>query len=99
MTSSQTSPTASSSIIRVGGRSNSGLVAGCLAHTLREHNEAQLRAIGPNAVYVATKAIIMARNFLADEGRTLVVVPAMEDGEIDGDTRTVVVLGVRWGDA
>ncbi|MGI5841069.1 MAG: stage V sporulation protein S [Patescibacteria group bacterium] len=64
---------------RVAGKSKATEVAGAIAWRVREVGKAKLLAVGPAAVNQATKAVAIARTYLALEGVELVMVPEFVD--------------------
>jgi stage V sporulation protein S len=82
-------------ILRVGSASDPNKVAGALAGTIREHNEAEMQTVGAGALNQAVKAMAIARGFLAPSGIELVAWPSFIDIEIDGNERTAIRLSVR----
>jgi stage V sporulation protein S len=77
-------------IIRVSGTSRTTAVAGAIAGVVREHQRAQVQAIGASAVNQAVKAIIYAINYLAEDGISVVFVPEFVDVEIEEKVRTAI---------
>jgi stage V sporulation protein S len=82
-------------ILRVASGSDPNKVAGALAGTIREHNEAEMQTVGAGALNQAIKAMAIARGFLAPSGIELVAWPSFIDIEIDGNERTAIRLSVR----
>ena len=82
-------------ILRVSLSSDPNKVAGALAGTIREHNEAEMQTVGAAALNQAVKAMAIARGFLAPSGIELVCWPSFIDIEIDGNERTALRLSVR----
>ncbi len=82
-------------ILRVASGSDPNKVAGALAGTIREHNEAEMQTVGAGALNQAVKAMAIARGFLAPSGIELVAWPSFIDIEIDGNERTAIRLSVR----
>jgi len=56
-------PKAVVDIIKVSARSRSTAVAGAIAGVVREHNRAEVQAIGAGAVNQAIKAVAIARGY------------------------------------
>lgn len=81
-------------VIRVASRSLVSGVAGAIAGCVREHRRAEVQAIGAAAINQAIKAITLARQYLIDEGVSLVMIPSFVDVEIHGMTRTAVRISV-----
>jgi len=85
-------------ILRVGSGSDPNKVAGALAGTIREHDQAEIQTVGAGALNQAVKAIAIARGFLAPSGIELVCWPSFIDIESDGNERTAIRLSVRKRD-
>ncbi len=83
------------SIIKVSSRSRTASVAGAIAGTYRDNGEANVQAIGAGAVNQAVKAAAIATDFLAEEGKTVVVVPSFVELDIQGRQRTAIRLCVQ----
>lgn len=77
-------------VLKVSANSQPKSVAGALAAVLREHNSAELQAVGAGAVNQAVKAIAITRGFVAPNGIDLVAVPAFSEISIDGEERTAI---------
>jgi len=77
-------------IIRVATTSRPAAVAGAIAASVRESNEAKVQAIGPQAVNQAMKSIVVARGYLALDGLTVVVIPSYIEVAVDGGMRTAM---------
>ncbi|MGB9301305.1 MAG: stage V sporulation protein S [Anaerolineae bacterium] len=77
-------------VIRVATRSKPTAMAGAIAASVRQTNEASVQAIGPMAVNQAMKAIAVARSYLAVEGLTIVCVPSFIEVPVDGGKRTAM---------
>ena len=82
-------------ILRVGSGSDPNKVAGALAGTIREHEQAEIQTVGAGALNQAIKAIAISRGFLAPSGIELVCWPSFVDIEINGNERTAIRLSVR----
>lgn len=81
-------------VIRVANRSLVAPVAGAIAGCVREHSRAEVQAIGASAINQAIKAITLARQYMMEEGVSLVMIPSIVDVEINGMTRTAVRISV-----
>ncbi len=77
-------------IVKVASHSRPYKVAGAIAGVFREHRRAEVQVIGAGAVNQAVKALIIARNYLIQDGFTPVVLPLFVDIEIHGRVRTAV---------
>ena len=82
-------------ILKVSGKSKCSSVAGALANTIREYNEAEIQAVGAAAVNQATKAIAIARGFLAPSGKEIYCIPSFIDVNIDGEEKTAIKFVVK----
>jgi stage V sporulation protein S len=82
-------------IIKVSARSRSTAVAGAIAGVVREHNRAEVQAIGAGAVNQAIKAVAIARGYLLDDKIDVVVVPYFTEVIIDDQERTAVRMVVE----
>ena len=82
-------------IIKVSANSRTSAVAGAIAGVVREHNRAEVQAIGAGAVNQAVKALILATGYLREEGVELCAVPEFVDVEIEDKVRTAIRLVVE----
>jgi len=82
-------------IIKVSARSRTSSVAGAIAGVVREHGRAEVQAIGAGAVSQATKAVIIARDYLALDGIDVICYPLFIELVIDGHERTAIRLVVE----
>ncbi|MBZ4646240.1 MAG: stage sporulation protein [Petroclostridium sp.] len=77
-------------VLKVSAQSQPKAVAGALAAVLRDHNVAEIQAVGAGAVNQAVKAIAITRGFVAPNGIDLVSIPAFSEVNIDGEERTAI---------
>jgi stage V sporulation protein S len=82
-------------IIKVSSKSRSTSVAGAIAGIVREHNRAEVQAIGAGAVNQSVKATAIARSYLREDGINVIVIPQFTEVEIDGQERTALRLTVE----
>lgn len=82
-------------VLKVSAHSKSSAVAGAIAGVIREHGRAELQAIGAGAVNQATKAVAIARSFLALEGLDIICIPAFTDVAIADQERTAIRIIVE----
>lgn len=82
-------------LLRVSSRSNPNALAGAVAGTIQEHGKAEIQAVGAGAVNQATKAVAIARGFVAPSGLNLICIPAFEEVEIEGEERTAIKFFVE----
>lgn len=98
ITNGHAAPVSADRLILVASSSSTRLVAGSIAHALRAEGQAVTQAIGAGAVNQAVKAAALARQFLAAEGISVVVVPEMINAQINGRAYTAVRLVVTTPD-
>lgn len=77
-------------VIKVAAKSRPFKVAGAVAGVFREHKQAVVQAIGAGAVNQAVKALILARQYLAQDGYHVAFIPQFTEIEIQGQVRTAV---------
>lgn len=82
-------------IIKVKGTSRTSAVAGAIAGVVREHQRAEVQAIGASAVNQAVKAMALSRSYLNQDGIDVVFVPEFVDVEIEGKVRTAIKFSVE----
>jgi stage V sporulation protein S len=82
-------------IIKVSARSRSTAVAGAIAGVVREHNRAEVQAIGAGAVNQAIKAVAIARGYLKEDNIDVIVIPYFTEVIIDEQERTAVRMLVE----
>jgi stage V sporulation protein S len=82
-------------IIKVSARSRSTAVAGAIAGVVREHNRAEVQAIGAGAVNQAIKAVAIARGYLSEDNIDVIVIPFFTEVMIDEQERTAVRMVVE----
>ena len=82
-------------IIKVSARSRSTAVAGAIAGVMRQHNMAEVQAIGAGAVNQAVKALAIARGYLERDEMDIVSTPFFTEVDIDGQERTAVRFRVE----
>jgi len=82
-------------IIKVSARSRSTAVAGAIAGVVREHNRAEVQAIGAGAVNQAIKAVAIARGYLMEDKIDVIVIPYFTEVTIDDQERTAVRMVVE----
>lgn len=83
-----------SNIFKVSTDSNPASVAGAIAGVIRDHGKAELQAIGAGAINQATKAVAIARGYLAPSGYSIAIVPSFVDLNINGQERTAIRLDI-----
>ena len=81
--------------IKVASHSRAAAVAGAIAGMFRQYGYANVQAIGAGATNQALKATILAKGYLADEGKPIVMIPSFINVLIDGQERTAVHMSVE----
>jgi stage V sporulation protein S len=82
-------------IIKVKAISRTAAVAGAIAGVMREQKHAEVQAIGAGAVNQAVKALILAKNFLIQDGVDIVFIPEFVNIEIEDKVRTAIKFVVE----
>ncbi len=82
-------------IIKVKGTSRTSAVAGAIAGVIREHNRAEVQAIGASAVNQAVKALALAKSYLVQDGIDIIFIPEFVDVEIEEKIRTAIRFTVE----
>lgn len=82
-------------LIKVAAASRTSAVAGAIAGVVREHQRAEVQAIGAAAVNQAMKAIILATGYLNQDGIHVCCVPEFADVTIDDNVKTAIKLVVE----
>lgn len=82
-------------IIKVSSSSRTASVAGAIAGTFRDNGRVEVQAIGAGAVNQAVKAAIIAKGYLADEGKNIFFIPSFVEVNIDGEERTAVHMAIE----
>ncbi|OJX48210.1 MAG: stage V sporulation protein S [Chloroflexi bacterium 44-23] len=82
-------------VIKVKATSRTAAVAGAIAGVVREHNRAEVQAIGAGAINQSVKALVLATGYLAEDGINVVCIPQFVDVDIDGKVRTAIKLIVE----
>lgn len=82
-------------VLKVSARSRSTAVAGAIAGVIREKGRAEVQAIGAGAVNQATKAVAIARGYLALDGIDIICIPAFTNVTIGEQERTAIKLVVE----
>lgn len=82
-------------VIKVSSHSSVSSVAGAVAGVIREKGRAAIQIVGAGALNQAVKAVIIARGYLAPEGKDIVMIPSFQDTSINGDERTAISLQIE----
>jgi stage V sporulation protein S len=82
-------------VIKVKAVSRTAGVAGAIAGVVREKKYAEVQAIGAGAVNQAVKALVLAKNFLEQDGIEVIFKPEFVNVEIDDKVRTAIKFVVE----
>ncbi len=82
-------------ILKVSSKSNPSKVAGAIANIYREKGIVEMQTVGAGSLNQAIKAIAICRGFVAPTGDNLVVIPAFNDIDINGEAKTAIKLIVE----
>jgi stage V sporulation protein S len=82
-------------LIKVSSSSRTSAVAGAIAGVIRDHHRAQVQAIGAEAVNQAIKAMILATDYLRNDGIFVKFVPEFVEVIVEGSVRTAIKLVVE----
>ena len=82
-------------ILKVSSKFNPSKVAGAIANIYRENKKVEIQTVGAGSLNQAIKAIAIARGFIATSGDNLVVIPAFNDININGEEKTAIRLIVE----
>ena len=82
-------------VIKVKANSRTAAVAGAIAGVVREHQRAEVQAIGAGAVNQAIKALVLAKGYLAEDGIPVVCIPEFVAVDIDEKVLTAIKLVVE----
>ena len=82
-------------LIKVSATSRTAAVAGAIAGVFRQHQRAEVQAIGAGAVNQAVKALILATGYLRLDGIQVCFVPEFAEVTIEDKVRTAIKLTVE----
>ena len=82
-------------LLKVSSTSKPNSVAGAIAGIIRTENKVQIQTIGAGALNQSIKSIAIARGFIAPTGQEIVCIPFFKDIEINGETKTAIVINVE----
>jgi stage V sporulation protein S len=82
-------------VIKVKAVSRTAAVAGAIAGVMREQKHAEVQAIGAGAVNQAVKALVLAKNFLLQDGMDIFIIPEFVNIEIEEKVRTAIKFVVE----
>lgn len=81
--------------LKVSTRSHPNSVAGAIAGLLRREGVAVLTVVGAGALNQAIKALAITRDHVVGEGMDPVCIPSFTEVDIDGVSRTAILLRVE----
>ena len=81
--------------LKVSTRSHPNSVAGAIAGLLRREGVAVLTVVGAGALNQAIKALAITRDHVLGEGMDPVCIPSFTEVDIEGVTRTAILLRVE----
>src|SRR5579862_7399777 len=84
-----------SNVIKVAGTSRTTAVAGAIAGTIRDHQYAEVQAVGAGAVNQAIKATAVARQYLVEDGLDIICIPYFSLVTIESQERTALRILVE----
>ena len=82
-------------IFRATSRTNPNQLAGAIAIAMKEVDCVEIQAVGAGAVNQSIKGVAVARGFLIPTGIEIKCVPSFKVIEIDGETRTAIILQIK----
>jgi stage V sporulation protein S len=82
-------------LIKVASNSRVAGVAGAIAGVIREHKRAEVQAIGATALNQAMKALILATEYLREDGIFIAFVPEFAEIMIGDLERTAIKLVIE----
>ncbi len=82
-------------VLKVSSHSTPNSVAGAIASVIRENTAVEVQAVGAGATNQAVKAIAIARGYIAPTGKEVICIPFFKDIEVNGETKTAIVLTVE----
>jgi len=82
-------------VIESSSEARAVLVAEVVADAFRRHGVAVVAIVGVDAFAVALKAIILVKECLALEGKTVLIIPSFATVEVNGEERSVVYISVE----
>jgi len=82
-------------LLKVSSTTKPNSVAGAIAGMIRSSHRVQIQTIGAGALNQAIKGIAIARGFIAPTGQELVCTPYFKDIEVNGETKTAIVLNIE----
>ena len=82
-------------LLKVSANSKPNLVAGALAHMLKEQKTVKIQVIGAAALNQAIKAVAIARGYVAPSGKEVFLIPSFFDVMLEDENKTAIRLDVQ----
>jgi len=82
-------------ILKVSANTKPNSIAGAIAGIIREEGRVQIQTIGAAALNQTVKGIAIARGYIAPTGKEVICIPFFKDIEVNGETKTAIVLTVE----
>ncbi|HAX18059.1 MAG TPA: stage V sporulation protein S [Actinobacteria bacterium] len=82
-------------ILKVSANTKPNSIAGAIAGIIREEGRVQIQTIGAAALNQTIKGIAIARGYIAPTGKEVICIPFFKDIEVNGETKTAIVLTVE----
>ncbi|MCE5330347.1 stage V sporulation protein S [bacterium] len=82
-------------VLKVSSTTRPNSIAGAIAGIIREEGKVQIQTIGAAALNQTIKGIAIARGYIAPTGKEIVCIPFFKDIEVNGETKTAIVLTVE----
>lgn len=82
-------------ILKVSANTRPNSIAGAIAGIIREEGRVQIQTIGAAALNQTIKGIAIARGYIAPTGKEVICIPFFKDIEVNGETKTAIVLTVE----
>jgi stage V sporulation protein S len=79
-------------LIKVSATSRTAAIGGAVAGVIRDHQRAEVQAIGAGAVNQAVKALVLANGYLRQDGIHVHCVPKFAEVTIEDKVRTAIKL-------
>ncbi|MBP5313246.1 MAG: stage V sporulation protein S [Clostridia bacterium] len=80
--------------LKVSADTEVGGLAGAIAGSLRRGEDAEVVSVGAGALNQAVKAVVIAKEFLAKEGKDIAMEPRFSEVCIDNKEKTAINLHI-----
>lgn len=82
-------------VLKVAKDTNINKLAGSVANNIRNSGEVAICVVGSQAVNTAVKGCIIARRYLTDDKKDILIQPEFFDSEIDGSKVTGIKFVIK----